>query len=113
MKIKNLTQKFTINVDIAESIWKRMKGLSFSKRRNLFFVFDIEREWEIWMFGMKFPINIVYVNSKKVVVDVKEAQPLKFFKPETWSIYKPFKPCKYILETTDKRFNIGDKLFWV
>jgi uncharacterized membrane protein (UPF0127 family) len=111
MKIRNLTKRFYIESEVANNLWKQIKGLSFSKIRNLFFLMSYERKWRIWMFGMRSKINIVFIDSKNIVVDVKKAEPLTL-NPKSWKIYKPKKPCKYILETKDNRFRVGDRLGW-
>jgi len=106
-----LTRKFYIKTEIADNLWKQMKGLSFLDIRNLFFPMNSEKKWSIWMFGMKSDINIVFIDKNKTVIDVKKAKPLTL-NPKSWKIYKPRKPCRYILETKDKRFKIGDRLEW-
>jgi uncharacterized membrane protein (UPF0127 family) len=108
IKIKNLT----IEADVANNFWKRMIGLSFSKRKNMFFSLPYEARWSLWMFFVRYPIKMVFIDKGRVVIDIKEAEPLSL-KPETWKTYFPVNPCKYVLETPfDLKIKVGDKLNW-
>jgi len=110
MKIK--LKNSVVNVEIADSFFKQMVGLSFSGKKNMLFVMPYERRWRMWMFGVKFPLKIIFINKKKVVVDIKEANPITL-NPKTWKVYAPKKSCKYILETPYKlKVKIEDKFRW-
>jgi len=108
IKIKNST----IETGIADSFWKRIIGLSFSKKKNMFFPLPYEAKWSLWMFLVRYPIKMIFIDKRKKVIDIKEAKPLSL-NPKTWKAYKPKKPCKYILETPfDLKIKIRDKLSW-
>jgi len=108
IKIKNLL----IEADMADNFWKRMLGLSFSNRKNMLFHMPYEASWNFWMFFVRYSLKIIFIDSDKIVVDVKEAKPLSL-KPETWKTYFPTKPCKYVLETPFAlKIKVGDKLSW-
>jgi len=110
MKIK--LRNSIIEVDIANNFWKRLIGLSFSKKKNMFFPLPYEDKWSLWMFAVKFPLKMIFINRNRIVVDIKEAESLSF-NPKTWKTYKPRKSCKYILETPyDLKVKIGDKIVW-
>jgi len=110
MKIK--IRNSTIETEVANNFWKRMIGLSFSKKKNIFFPLSYESKWSLWMFGTRYPIKMIFIDKNKNVIDIKEGKPLSF-NPKTWRIYKPKKPCKYILETPfNLKIKIGDKLRW-
>ncbi len=115
MKIRNVTRKFSMECEVAKSMLKQGVGLAFSaKRRNMLFVFSRERCWEFWMFGMHYPIKIIFIDKNKRVTDIRAAVSLSF-NPKTWKIYRPKERCKYVLElgkSADKKFEIGDKLEW-
>jgi len=99
-----------IEVEIADNFWKRMMGLSFSKKKNMFFPLPYEDKWSLWMFGVRHPIKMIFIDKNKIVIDIKEGEPLSLY-PKTWKTYKPKKPCKYILETPfNLKIKIGDKL---
>lgn len=110
MKIK--LKNSTIEAEVADDFWKRMMGLSFSEKKNMFFPLPFEDKWSLWMFAVKYPLKMIFVDKNKTVIDIKEAVPLSS-DPKTWKTYKPKKPCLYILETPyDLKIKIGDKLSW-
>lgn len=110
MKIK--LKNSVIEADIANNFWKRLIGLSFSKKKNMIFILSYEDRWSFWMFGVRYSLNMIFLNKSKEVVDVKRARPLSL-NPGTWRTYSPEKPCKYVLETPfDVNVEIGDRLDW-
>lgn len=110
MRIK-LKNSF-IQVRLADTLWKRLIGLSFSKKKNMFFPLPFEDKWSLWMFAVTYPLKMIFIDSNKTVVDIKEAVPLSLH-PKTWKTYRPKKPCRYILETPyNLKMKIGDKLAW-
>ncbi|MDD3985571.1 MAG: DUF192 domain-containing protein [Methanobacterium sp.] len=61
----------------------------------------------IHMFFMKFPLDIVFIDSNKKVVDMISIEP--------WKTYTPLAPARYVIEMekgTINKFNIeiGDEL---
>jgi len=108
MKIK-LKNKI-IKVEVADNFWKKLFGLSFFKRKNMFFPLPYEDRWSLWMFAVRYPIKMIFIDKNKKVIDIKNGEPITF-NPKTWRTYKPRKPCKYILETPfNLKVKIGDKL---
>ena len=101
-----------IEAEVADNFWKRFIGLSFSKKKNLLFIMPYESKWSFWMFLVRYPIKIIFIDSKKRVVDIKNAVPITM-NPKTWKAYSPSKKCKYILETPfNLKIKVGDKLEW-
>lgn len=84
---------------------------------GLLMVFRKQSKPGIWMFGMRFPIDIVFISSRKRVVDVREnVKPLSL-NPLTWRVYYPRKPAKYVLELSAGAARAtgtkpGDRLGW-
>jgi len=110
MKIK--LKNSTIEADLADNFWKRMIGLSFSKKKNMLFIMDYESEWSFWMFGVRYPLKMIFLDVNKKVVDVKYAEPLTL-NPKSWKTFCPRKPYKYVLETPfDLKIKLDDKLNW-
>ena len=69
----------------------------------------------IWMFCMRFPIDVVFINDDNVVTDIFENVPPVSLMPSTWKVYKPTKPVKLILELKSgrcrrTRTKVGDRL---
>jgi uncharacterized membrane protein (UPF0127 family) len=108
IKIKNSA----IEADVADNFLKRIIGLSLSKKKNMFFPLPYEARWSLWMFAVRYPIKMVFVDKDKVVIDIKRAEPLTL-DPRTWKTYYPREPCKYVLETPfDLKVEVGDELSW-
>lgn len=115
--IRNISQKKNIIAThrIADNVFSRAKGLMFSREKNFDYglIFDLERETKIGasihMFFVFFPINVVFLDSKKKIIDIKLG-----LKP--WQMTKPRDKCRYIIELPakygKKLFSIGDKLNW-
>jgi len=88
-----------IKAEIADTLIKRTKGLMFRKslpeNEGMLFVFNEGDYHSFWMMNMSFPIDIIWVNEEKKVVDVvKNAQPCKL----RCSTYKPKEKAMYVLE---------------
>lgn len=99
------------NIGICKSIFSLAKGLMFSRRRDDFaMVLDFGREKKIslHMFFVFYPIDVVFLDEKKKVVEAKEN-----FKPFTF--YEGKSMARYAIEVvagTVKKSGtkIGDKL---
>ena len=75
-----------------------MIGLMFRQRMGrdtcMLFIFPKEAKQGIWMRNMRFPIDIMWLDSSKRVVDFVETAT-----PASRRIYAPEKEAKYVLET--------------
>ncbi len=110
--IKNLN----INVDLAQTSDQQAKGLSIKNTLNenegMLFIFDTLKKHSFWMKDMKFPIDIIWINSNHEIVYIeKNIQPCIFF--PICTSYSPPEDSKYVLEvtsnyTTKNNINIGD-----
>ncbi|MBT4597121.1 MAG: DUF192 domain-containing protein [Candidatus Diapherotrites archaeon] len=102
------------NVRTCKTSWQRMKGLMFEdkKKFNYALVFEFPKESKIGsslhMIFVFFPIDVLFLNSKKEVVDKTTLQP---FNPN----YTPKKAAKYVIEMPQgkaKGTKVGDKVSW-
>ena len=113
-----LANKSTVimpKVRFADTSWLRLKGLMF-ENQSLFdyaLVFDLPEESvlhaTIHMLFVFFPIDIVFLDKNKNVVDI-----VKGIKPFTPS-YSPKKPAKFLIELPEGKANgikEGDILDW-
>ena len=119
--IQNKTQGTVLceSHEVADSGWSKTLGLMFRKElsgnHGLLMTFDGESRPGIWMLGMRFPIDIIFMDSEKGVVGVVEnARPLGF-SWRTWRIFKPETPASYVLElpagrAKETKTRIGDIL---
>lgn len=113
----NKTQNKTIidNVKFANSYFKKFKGLMFERKKNFNYalVFEFEGEQKmrasIHMMFVFFPIDAIYLNKGKKVVDIKLG-----LKPFTLN-YTPKGKARYLIELpkgTANEIKLGDQLNW-
>ncbi|MBC7101350.1 MAG: DUF192 domain-containing protein [Methanobacteriales archaeon] len=111
MKVLNKTRNECLgNVKIADTFISRFKGLMFKKdiKRGLLLEMPEgrgRRGSSIHMFFMRIPLDVIFLDSEKRVVDLATLKP--------WQIYIPKKPAKYIIELPqgsieDSGTRIGD-----
>src|SRR3989344_5196355 len=93
------------NFKICTSWFSKAKGLMFSFRENLVFVFDDERRRNLHMFFVFFPIDLLFLDKNKKIVEIK-----KDFKPFTF--YNSKEKAQYVVELAVKdsfdKLDIGD-----
>jgi uncharacterized membrane protein (UPF0127 family) len=104
----------SIKADLANTPALREKGLSgraeLGKDEGMLFVFDKPGYYGFWMKDMNFPIDIVWINENKEVVDLSER-----LSPDTYpDIFYPHEEVKYVLELPAgyieaHNISIGDK----
>ncbi|OGD86235.1 hypothetical protein A2164_03890 [Candidatus Curtissbacteria bacterium RBG_13_35_7] len=99
VKINNLT----ILAEVAKDDKIKTKGLA--KRDELpigegmLFVFDKSGQHRIWMKDMRFPIDIIWIDSTKKIVDIKQNAVIEPNKDDdALTIYSPKTEALYILE---------------
>lgn len=88
--------------DISATVEQRIKGLSvkdaLGENEAMLFVFDVEAEHRFWMKDMKFPIDIIWISSDKIVVDIEQnLHPCDL--GLLCSTYEPEGDSLYVLET--------------
>jgi hypothetical protein len=86
----------------------------FSRPADLVLVSPRERidYSSIHMLFMRFPIDVLWLDSGLNVVDVaRSVPPFHLLKPATWRTYKPSKDAKYVIEIAVNKLppaEIGD-----
>lgn len=88
-----------------KSFCSKALGLMFSSPKCLVFEFEKERKIGLHMLFVFFPIDVLWLNSKKVVVEKATLHPFTF--------YTPKKKAKYVVELPKgkaKGTRIGDKI---
>ncbi len=117
MALENKTTGKVIEqkVRIARGFFAQARGLMFESKKNFDYalVFPLATKTiasaSIHCLFVFFPIDVIYLDENKVVVDVKKNVP-------SFALYRqPDKPSKYFIEVragkTDS-LKIGDKLEW-
>lgn len=104
-------------VEIVDTLEERTKGLmdreSLAQDRGMLFVFDKEEEYSFWMKNTLIPLDIIWINKDKQVVDIeKNVQPCQV---DPCQRYSPNQKAKYVLEinagqSDQTQIKIGDKL---
>ncbi len=92
------------------------KGLaikdSLNENEGMLFIFESPQKYSFWMKGMKFPIDIIWIDSAGKIVHIeKNLQPCVFLLP--CPSYTPSADSRYVLEvvsnfTNKFSINIGD-----
>lgn len=107
---------FRFNVDVADTPSKRMTGLQCRKKINknegMLFIWDQEDFRNFWMKNTLFPLDIIFINKSKVIVDIfYNAKPLNL------NLISSKKKTKYVLELNSGvlsfyKLKIGDKIIF-
>ncbi len=87
-----------ITVAISDTEAKREQGLSgtapLEPTQGMLFVFDSPLRPAFWMKDMNYPLDIVWINQDKKIVDVSEN-----LNPNTYPMsFSPIVPVMYVLE---------------
>ena len=117
MLVTNMRSKKKYDAEVVTKMRDMRKGLSgrksLGKNNGMFFDFSHKRHHGIWMFGMKFPIEIIFINDDGKVVKVYAADPISL-NPKTWKIYYSKERVRYVLEVSrDAGFAEGDIIEWI
>ena len=110
MRIKNKKKRTLLarNAKICTSIISKSFGLMFSKKKPLIFIFKKEKINPLHMFFVFYPIDVLFLNKNKIVVEIKENfRPFSFYAPKNKSKYIIELPKNTIKETKTK---LGDKI---
>ena len=98
MLIKNITKNKIIesNSKLCNDILSKFVGLMFSKKRNkaLIFKFSEKKLIALHMLFVFYPIDVLFLDKNKIVVDKKES-----FK--SFTFYKSKKEAMYAIELPD------------
>ncbi len=108
----------TFNVEVVKDSKAQEIGLikynSIQDDQGMLFVFNTPAIYSFWMRGMKFPIDIIFINNNTVVSTVENIQPVKATATNI-PIYQPVAPADMALEINTglvKKYNIkkGDTI---
>ncbi len=94
-----------IKVKKVKSVFGKATGLMFSKPHNLIFIFKDERKRSLHMLFVFFSIDVLFLDSKKKVVERATLKP--------FSLYTSKKKARYVIELRKgqaKKIKIGAKI---
>ncbi len=107
-----------IHVDLALTGEEQTKGLSIKNTmkedEGMLFIFKTSEKYPFWMKDMKFPIDIIWINSDHKIVHIeKNLQPCILFL--LCPTYSPNADSLYVLEvvsnyTNKNNISVGDKV---
>lgn len=78
------------NCVVCKNFFSKARGLMFSKPKNLVFEFDKPKIVSLHTFFVFFPIDALFLDHKKKVVEKTTMRPFSF--------YTPKKKAKYVVE---------------
>ena len=111
MIIKNITKKVMVgkNAKACKSIFSKAMGLMFSKKpKTLVFIFKKEKIIPLHMLFVFFPIDILFLDKDKEIVEIKESlKPFSFYTPKKKAMYIIELPEGAIKET---KTGVGDRI---
>jgi len=105
-----------VSTEIADSPEERMLGLmhreTLDQNSGMIFIFDDENFRNFWMKNTLIPLDIIYIDSNGVIVDIVNAVPCE---ADPCPVYPSSAPAKYVLEvnagyTSERGVSVGDKV---
>jgi uncharacterized membrane protein (UPF0127 family) len=98
-------------IRIAKTPMQQFIGLMGQQKTNYALIFEFKKPTKtlasIHTMFMKFTIDILFLNQKKIIIEKTTLKP--------WTLnYTPKKPTKYIIETPTRtiKTKIGQKINW-
>ena len=100
-QVKVTVNGFELMADVAATSDQKSKGLAVKDTLNedegMLFLFSRETPHSFWMKDMKFPIDIIWLDSNKTVVHIEHS--LEPCSPISCPTYEPDAGSLYVLET--------------
>ncbi|MEA1925470.1 MAG: DUF192 domain-containing protein [Candidatus Altiarchaeota archaeon] len=118
MRVINKTKGLIIShkCSLARNLPSRMRGLILSDKKDLVLASPREdiKSSSIHMAFMQYPIDVLWLDSNMTVVDLRRnIHPLNPLVKDTWRVYKPREPAKYVIELGKEEIGeteLGDEI---
>ena len=105
-KTPNNEIEHTISGTHCKTFWSKLRGLMFSRPKVLIFHFEKPVRVSLHMFFVFFPINVIFLDSKKKVIEIKENfRPFTFYASKHKAVFVIEAPTGFVKE---KPVRIGD-----
>lgn len=92
----------TIHAEIADTMQKRAQGLMYrstlARDRGMLFTFGDSQPWAIWMKNTRIPLDILWLDEKKIIVHVERNVPICTRSDNGCPAYQPSQNAAYVLE---------------
>lgn len=98
IKLSNGTE---FDAELADTVFKQVKGLSFRSSGKMLFVFSSPTGANIDMMFLSRPLHLYFMNPEKEVIDVQRAEPWGL-DPRSWKLYSPDRRYQYLLESFEE-----------
>lgn len=89
-------------LEVAENETERRKGLmnrtELGKRQGMLFVFEEEEMRAFWMKNTYIPLDIIFINENRTVINVEKAVPQPDASDQNLKRYRSDRPAKYVIE---------------
>ena len=114
--LKVCINSICLEAEVADSPQAREIGLMFrqrlAERQGMLFIFGSEDRHIFWMKNMHFPLDMIWINAAKEIVEIKENLPPC---EKTCDNIIPIKKSKYVLEVNagfvkKSGIKLGDKV---
>ena len=104
---KTTGEYFNINIEVADTFFKRFKGLMGKKDIDFGLLFSNLNDSSVHTMFMRFDIDVYFIDEKKIIFEKTTLNP--------WKFYRPKKRAHYILETKKDELKLkkGDKLEFI
>lgn len=110
----SINNSLKFDIEIANTPQQIQRGLMYRKQmdenKGMLFIFEYEDFWKFWMKNTYIPLDIIYINKDKEIVDIK-----KNTTPLSLKSLTPYEKSLYVLEINggmcDKyKIKIGNKI---
>lgn len=112
-----------VKIEVADTAAERSKGLSgrdsLAADAGMLFVFPESKKYQFWMKGMKFPLDLIFIQNSKVVDLIKDAfPPVEGRDDSSLTIYEPTVPIDMLLEvdsgfSAKNNIKVGDQVYLI
>lgn len=100
--VDNGTVLAEVTLEVADSREERRHGLmnrtELAENHGMLFVFPGERKLEFWMKNTLIPLDMIFIDANRTVVNVETAQPEPGVADENLTIYRSESEAQYVIE---------------